>query len=253
MNEISGITNYSEKTARLTVLNSLIASKAQPGQFVIIKFSTDGERIPFSIIRTDRSSGTIDIIIHRADGLDEILGSLHEGDVLPDLLGPLGTPAKIEKEKTLIFCGDGNGFVPLLPLINASMVCGCKVHAIVSEISSKSGCMLSDINDACEHITVIEEESVPATLRKWMDEYHPDKVVMSGPTLLMKELASICREACIAADCVLNMLMIDGIGICGVCRVMVGGKQKQTCVDGPVFNAWEVDFDDIMNRQRSFV
>lgn len=253
MNEILKISHYSEKTARLVISNGIVASKAEPGQFVIIKFCETGQRIPFAIIRTDKDNGELDVIIHRGDGLDDILGLIHEGDVLPDLLGPLGTPAKIEKDKSIIFCGDGAGFVPLLPLIEAHRANGCRVHAIVSEFSSKSQCLLGDINSSCDALTIIDEHSVPETLRQWIELHRPDKIILSGPTLLMKQLTEIARASDIAADCVLNMLMIDGIGICGVCRVTVAGKQKQTCVDGPVFNAWDVDFDDIMNRQRSFI
>lgn len=253
MNEIKSISHYSDKTARLVISNGLIAAKAQPGQFVIIKFSEQGQRIPFAIIRADAANDEIDVIIHRGDGLDEILNNLKEDDVLPDLLGPLGMPAVVESDKTVIFCGDGAGFVPLLPLMDAYREKGCRIYALMSELSSKLQCLLGDINHNCDGMTVIDEASLPGTMRQWIEQYGPDKIILSGPTMMMKELAGIAKEKGVSADCVLNMLIIDGIGICGVCRVMVGGRQKQTCVDGPVFNAWEVDFDYILNRQRSFI
>lgn len=253
MNEIISISHYSEKSARIKIANRLIAAKAKPGNFVIVKFNTEGQRIPFSLVDWNAEVGYIDIIIHRADGLDDILKLIHEGGVLPDLLGPLGTAPEIPENKSLAFCGDGPGFVPLLPLIKAAKEKGCKIHAILSEQSSQSSCLLPDINQVCEALTVAAENTVPQILTQWIENYKPDKIVYSGPTHLVKELTGIARSHNIPADCVLNMLMIDGIGICGVCRVMVGGKQRQTCIDGPVFNAWEVDFDDILNRQRSFV
>lgn len=253
MNEIIKISHYSEKSARVTVGNHLVSSKAKPGQFVIIKFDPKGVRIPFPIVDCRSEEGEIDVIIHRADGLDEILPLIQEGGVLPDLLGPLGTPAVIEQGKTVLFIGDGSGFVPLLPLIRAYRSNGCKVLSIVSEQSSQTKCLLGDINSMCHELSVASEDSVPKIMEMWIDMFHPDKMIYSGPTMLVKHLTEIARQHDIPADCVLNMLMIDGIGICGVCRVLVGGKQKQTCIDGPIFNAWEVDFDYILNRQRSFV
>lgn len=253
MNEITKISHYSEKSAKVTIANKLVSSKARPGQFVIIKFDPKGLRIPFPIVECRPEEGELDVIIHRADGLDEILPLIQEGGVLPDLLGPLGTPAVLEKDKTVLFIGDGSGFVPLLPLIRAARANGCKVLSIVSEQSSQTKCLLGDINSMCHELSVASEDSVPQIMKMWIDMFHPDKMIYSGPTLLVKHLTEIAREHDILADCVLNMLMIDGIGICGVCRVMVGGKQKQTCIDGPIFNAWDVDFDYILNRQRSFV
>lgn len=253
MNEITKISHYSEKSAKVTIANKLVSSKARPGQFVIIKFDPKGLRIPFPIVECRPEEGELDVIIHRADGLDEILPLIQEGGVLPDLLGPLGTPAVPEKDKTVLFIGDGSGFVPLLPLIRAARANGCKVLSIVSEQSSQTKCLLGDINSMCHELSVASEDSVPQIMKMWIDMFHPDKMIYSGPTMLVKHLTEIAREHNIPADCVLNMLMIDGIGICGVCRVMVGGKQKQTCIDGPIFNAWDVDFDYILNRQRSFV
>lgn len=253
MNEIVKISHYSEKSARLRIANRLVASKAMPGHFVIIKFTEKGLRVPFSIVESIPDPGFIDIIIHRGDGLDDILKNVREGGVLPDLLGPLGIPAAIEHGKTIVFCGDGPGFVPLLPIIKASRQNGCKVLAIMSEESSQSKCLLGDVYNDCQILEVAPENGVAAMVRKWIALYHPDKFIFSGPTMLMKQLAELTKSYGIPADCVLNMLMIDGIGICGVCRVMVAGKQMQTCIDGPIFNAWDVDFDQMLNRQRSFV
>lgn len=253
MNEIIKISHYSEKSARVRIANRLVASKAAPGQFVIIKFSTDGMRIPFPIVEWDANEGFLDVIIHRGDGLDEILGHIEEGSVLPDLLGPLGRPAQIENGKSLLFIGDGPGFVPLLPLIRESRKAGCHVHSLVSEKSSLTKCLVGDIYEDCENLEIVNEENVVDVARRWIETHNISKLIYSGPTMMMKDLAELARSRSVAADCVLNMLMIDGIGLCGVCRVMVGGKQLNTCIDGPVFDALEVDFDYILNRQRSFV
>jgi len=253
MNEIISISPYSEKTARVRISNPDIATKYQPGHFVIIKFRKDGHRIPFSIIDADRQEGSIDIIIHRADGLDEILQMISPGESLPDLLGPLGNPAVIEPNQTILFFGDGAGVVPLLPLIKAAKEKGCRIKAVLSEQSSRTKCLLNEIEQDCETVVTVSDDNLLESAMSFVSGTPIDKVIMSGPTLIMKRLAKETKNKGIPADCLLNMLMIDGIGLCGICRVIVGGERKQTCTDGPIFNAHLVDFDQMFNRQRLFV
>lgn len=253
MNEIISIHKYSEKTARIRINNPVIAEKGEPGQFIIIKFNPEGIRIPFSIIDADREAGWIDIIIHRADGLDEVLEILQPGEVVPDLLGPLGNPAVIEPGTTLLFFGDGSGVVPLVPLIHEAKKRGCRVKAVLSEHSSRTQCLRSEIDEDCETVVTVSDDNLLESALNFVANEHIDKVIMSGPTMMMKRLSAETKKRGIPAECLLNMLMIDGIGLCGICRVIVGGKRKQTCTDGPIFNAHEVDFDQLFNRQRLFV
>ncbi|MCM1369514.1 MAG: hypothetical protein NC204_03985 [Candidatus Amulumruptor caecigallinarius] len=253
MNEIISITPYSDKTAKLKIYNPRIATKYQPGQFVIIKFYSDGHRIPFSIIESDQERGMIDVIIHRADGLDKILEAIRVGESLPDMLGPLGQPAKIERESKILFFGDGSGVVPLLPLMHYARSLKCKIYSVLSEHSSRTQCFLPDIESYCDKVVTTEDSDLYSSACNIMDYESIDKVVMSGPSLIMKRLAEETKIRCIPSECVLNMLMIDGIGLCGICRVIVGGERKQTCTDGPIFNAHLVDFDQLYNRQRLFV
>lgn len=256
MNEIVSISPYSEKTARVKIANDVIARKFQPGHFVIVKFYSDGHRIPFSIIEADADRGTFDIIIHRAQGLDEILSVLTPGEALPDLLGPLGNPAHITPGTRILFFGDGAGVVPLLPLIRAAKELGCRVKAVLSEQSSRTQCLLKEIEADSEEVVTVADEALIDSAMEFVEQapVQPiDKVIMSGPSMMMKRLAAETKSRKIPADCVLNMLMIDGIGLCGICRVIVGGERKQTCTDGPIFNAHLVDFDQMANRQRLFV
>lgn len=253
MNEIVNISAYSERTARVTIMNPNIARKCVPGQFVIIKFSKDGHRIPFSIIDADREAGTLDIIIHRADGLEHILSMIHIGESLPDLLGPLGNGAVINRETDILFFGDGAGVVPLLPLMNYAKRLGCSVMSVLSEESSRTQCLLSEIEREAAIVETVKDGDLISTAIDILDHRHIDKVFMAGPSLMMKRLAAETARRGIASDCVLNMLMIDGIGLCGICRVTVDGEQKQTCTDGPIFDAHKVDFDQLFNRQRLFV
>lgn len=253
MNEIINISPYSEKTARVRIQHEAISQKSRPGQFVIVKFSPDGQRIPFSVIDTYPDEGSFDIIIHRADGLDAILEMIQPGEKLPDVLGPLGNPARIEPEKNILFFGDGAGVVPLMPLIKAAHSKRCRVNAILSEHSSRTRCLLKEIERNCESVTTVADEDLLSTAIAHLSGEKVDKVFMSGPSLMMKRLAKETKHLGVTADCLLNMLMIDGIGLCGICRVIVNGERKQTCTDGPLFNAHLVDFDQLFNRQRLFV
>lgn len=253
MNEIVSVSSYSEKTARVRILNANIAKKYQPGHFVIIKFTEDGVRIPFSIIDADKEEGIIDIIIHRADGLDDILGKLRPGNVLPHLLGPLGIPWKVPQKEKVLFFGDGSGVVPLLPLIKAARRSGCEVISVLSEESSRTQCLRPEIESECTRVDTVTDDNLLQIVMQHLKRMDVERVVMSGPTLMMKKVANETKDHSIPAECVLNMLMIDGIGLCGICRVMVGGEIKKTCTDGPIFDAHKVDFDQMFNRQRLFI
>lgn len=159
----------------------------------------------------------------------------------------------IEPESRILFFGDGAGVVPLLPLIRAAKEKGCKVKAVLSEQSSRTQCLLNEIQRDCDAVVTVSDENMLESAINFVATEPIDKVLMSGPTLMMKRLANETKERGIPAECILNMLMIDGIGLCGICRVIVGGERKQTCTDGPIFDAHQVDFDQMFNRQRLFV
>lgn len=234
------------------ISNPMVASKARPGNFVVIRFSDDGVRLPFSIVDTDPQRGTIEIIIHRAEGLDEIQKLIKVGTELPDLLGPLGKAAVVDSGKRVLCCGDGAGFVPLLPIIRALHENGCEVISVMSERSDKTTCLSDEIENFSDRVILVKERPLEEVVGKAIEDFKIEKIWLSGPTMMMKEIAAIAEERDIPADCVLNMIMIDGIGLCGTCRVTVGGELKHTCQDGPVFDARKVDFDQLFNRQRLF-
>lgn len=252
MNEIKEIFPYSSRTVSVKIDNPTVARKAQPGNFVVIRFSDDGVRLPFSIVDTDPEHGTVEIIIHRAEGLDNILQLIKPGTELPDLLGPLGRPAKIDCGKRVLCCGDGAGFVPLLPIVRALHQNGCEVISVMSERSDKTTCLSDEIENFSDRVILAKDLPLEVVVEKAIDEFKIEKLWLSGPTMMMKEIAAIAERRDLPADCVLNMIMIDGIGLCGTCRVTVGGELKHTCQDGPVFDARKVDFDQLFNRQRLF-
>lgn len=252
MNEVIDIYQYSSRTMSVKINNPMVARRSQPGNFIMLRFDNEGPRFPFSIVEADADKGFIEIIIHRAEGLDDIQKGLKRGCQLPDLLGPLGRPAVIDKDCKVLCCGDGAGFVPLLPIIKALHENGCEVLSVMSEKSDKTTCLSDEIENYSDKVILVSDDKLREAVRKQIKERGVSKLWMSGPTSLMKDLEKIASEEGIAASCVLNMVMIDGIGLCGVCRVIVNGERKETCIDGPVFDAHLVDFDQLSNRQRLF-
>lgn len=252
MNEILEVFHYSDRTMSVKINNPMVAKKSKPGNFVVIRFSEDGARIPFAIVDTNPEHGVVEIIIHRAEGLETIQKILKPGNKLPDLLGPLGRPAPIDEKKRVLCCGDGAGFVALLPIIRALHEQGCEVISLMSEKSDKTTCLSEEIENFSDKVILVKDRSVAEVAAETIDKRSIEKMWISGPTMLMKELASVANQKDIPADCVLNMIMIDGIGLCGTCRVIVDGQLRQTCTDGPVFDARKVDFDQLFNRQRLF-
>ncbi len=252
MNEIKEIVHYSEYTAELRIYAPAVAKSCRPGHFVIVRFSNDGPRIPFTIVDSDTGAGTINIIIHTAAVLSEALASLKPGDCLPDLLGPLGQAVEIRNYGTVVCCGDGAGFVPMLPIVRALKKAGNRVISLFSEQSSQTACLQGKTSEYSEVIDVRDRSSVDV-LASLIHTQGIDKVFMAGPTAMIKNIAALTRSASIPSTCILNMTMVDGVGLCGICRVMVDGERKLTCIDGPSFDAHKVDFDQLLNRQRLFV
>lgn len=252
MNEIIEIFNYSARTAFVRFSNQEIANRAKPGNFIIIRFSENGPRLPFSITDVNREQGIVEIIIHRSEGIDNYRQHLVAGLSLPDVLGPLGKAAEIDTGKRVVCCGDGAGFIPLIPIIRALHENGCNVWAVMSEKTEKISCISDIVENYCDRVILADENNLEATIERVITENGIEKIWMAGPTGLLKDITEVAHRLDLPAQCVLNMIMIDGIGLCGCCRVMVDGQRKQTCIDGPAFDARKVDFDQLLNRQRLF-
>ncbi len=252
MNEVIEIFNFSARTAIIRFSNQEIAKRAEPGNFIIIRFCEDGPRLPFSITDVNREQGIVEIIIHRAQGIDQYKKFLAVGKALPDVLGPLGKAAEIDKGINVLCCGDGAGFIPLMPIIKALHENGCHVWAVMSEMTERITCISDEVENYCDRVILADEQNLDRTIERVINETDIQKIWMSGPTGLMKRITTTADRLDIPAQCILNMIMIDGIGLCGSCRVMVDGQRKQTCIDGPAFDARKVDFDQLMNRQRLF-
>ncbi|MCM1138833.1 MAG: sulfide/dihydroorotate dehydrogenase-like FAD/NAD-binding protein [Duncaniella sp.] len=254
MIQIKDIIRHSEHTAEVVIESPSIAASARAGHFVIIRFNEECPRIPFTIVDTDKDNGTFTIIIHKGARLTELINSLEVGYEILDLLGPLGQAFEVKNYGKVLCCGDGAGFVPLIPIIKALKKTGNNVTAILSEFSEKTSCLKSNAEKYADEILLSEDESETLCI---IDDFTSTKgvdlVIMTGPTHMMKKISEITMANHTSTLCILNMVMLDGVGLCGICRVMVDGVRKLTCIDGPIFDAHHVDFDQLQNRQSYFL
>ena len=234
----------------------LIAVKAQPGQFVILRADADGERIPLTISGSDRERGSVRIIFQLVGATTKKLGSLEEGDSIPDLVGPLGNPTPIEGLKKVCVVGGGVGCAIALPVAEKLHENGCEVHSIVG-FRSRDLVILENEFKACSDRYFLmtddgsagEKGVVTLPLERLIESGEKyDMVIAIGPLIMMKFVVKTTEPHGIPTTVSMNPIMIDGTGMCGGCRLTVGGKTRFACVDGPDFNGFEVDFDEAMKR-----
>ena len=236
---------------RMEIDAPLIAKKAKPGQFIILRAEADGERIPLTIAGYDREKGSVTIIFQIVGATTEKLNHLNEGDCLPDFVGPLGTPSHLDGLKKVCVIGGGVGCAIALPVAE-------ELHRLGAEVTS----IVEDEFKACsEHFTLMTDDgsrgehgNVTAPLKKLLESGERfDEVIAIGPLIMMKFVCLTTKEYDQKTIVSMNPIMVDGTGMCGGCRLTVGGKMKFACVDGPDFDGHEVDFDEAMSRARSYL
>lgn len=238
----------------------LIARKCLPGQFIMLRIDEDGERIPLTIADFDRALGSITLIFQEVGYTTRQMGQLAEGDSLLDLAGPLGKASHIEKFGTVICIGGGIGVAPVYPIARAYKQAGNKVISIIGarnagllilekEMAAVSDTLYITTDDGskgCKGLVIDPLQQMIAAGEKI------DVVMAIGPVVMMRSVAEVTRPHGIHTIVSLNPIMVDGTGMCGGCRVNVAEKNKFACVDGPEFNAHEVDFASLMTRQRMY-
>ncbi|MGN0490055.1 sulfide/dihydroorotate dehydrogenase-like FAD/NAD-binding protein [Ruminococcus sp.] len=234
----------------------LIAKKAEPGQFIILRVDEDGERIPLTVAGYDREAGTVRIIFQIVGATTEKLNHLEEGDCIHDFVGPLGVPTHTDGLKKVCVVGGGVGCAIALPVAEKLHELGCEVHSIVG-FRSKDLVILEDEFKACSDKFILmtddgsygEKGVVTAPLEKLInDGENYDLVITIGPLIMMKFVVKTTKPHNIPTTVSMNPIMIDGTGMCGGCRLTVGGETKFACVDGPDFDGFKVDFDEAMKR-----
>ncbi|WP_417401728.1 sulfide/dihydroorotate dehydrogenase-like FAD/NAD-binding protein [Hominenteromicrobium sp.] len=245
---------------RMEIEAPLIAKKAKPGQFIILRVDENGERIPLTVAGYDREKGTVTIIFQIVGATTEKLNHLNEGECLHDFVGPLGVPTHVDGLKKVCVIGGGVGCAIALPIAE-------ELHAIGAEVTSIIGfrnqdlVILEDEFKACsDHFTLMtddgsygEKGNVTAPLKTLLENGERfDEVIAIGPLIMMKFVCLTTKEYDQKTVVSMNPIMVDGTGMCGGCRLTVGGKTKFACVDGPDFDGHEVDFDEAMSRSRSY-
>lgn len=235
----------------------LVAKKAQPGQFIILRVDADGERIPLTVAGADPETGLVTIIFQIVGATTELLNHKQEGDFIQDFVGPLGKPTETEGLKSVCVVGGGVGCAIAWPVAKKLHELGCKVTSITG-FRSKDIVILEDEFEACsDRVVKMSDDGtwgghglVTAALEDLLkeDPEQFDEVIAIGPVIMMKFVCAVTRKYNVKTVVSMNPIMIDGTGMCGGCRLSVGGETRFACVDGPDFDGHLVDFDEAMSR-----
>lgn len=259
MNKIISKQHFSEKVVKLEIEAPLIAKARRAGHFVIVRCGEHGERIPLTIADADTKRGTITLVVQAVGDSTRKICALNVGDYLTDVVGPLGQATHIENYGTVVCCGGGVGVAPLLPIIRALKAAGNKVVSVLAGRSKDLIILEDEVRQSSDEVIIMTDDGsygqkglVTAGVEQVIKREKVDYVVTIGPAIMMKFVALLTKKYEIPTDCSLNAIMVDGTGMCGACRVNVGGKTRFVCVEGPEFDAHQVDFDGLMMRLKSY-
>lgn len=238
-----------------------IAAKVQPGQFIILRVNETGERIPLTVADKDPFAGTITLIYQVVGKTTALLRSLNEGDTIKDISGPLGKPAEVANVGTVVMVGGGTGVAILHHVAKAFKEAGNYVISIIGAKDKEMLILEREMLAISDELIITTDDGsygqmgfVTDPLKKYLEERHDIKLVYAiGPIIMMKFITQLTKKHEVKTMVSLNPIMIDGTGMCGGCRVKVGDKTKFCCVDGPDFDAFEVDFEELLNRNSLYI
>ena len=238
----------------------LVAKKAEPGQFVILRVDADGERIPLTVAGYEREKAHEDIIYQIVGATTAKLNMKKEGDSIQDFVGPLGKPTQVEGLKSVCIVGGGVGCAIALPVARKLHELGCRVHSIIGFRSKELLILEEEFAAVSDKLTVMTDDGsygrkgvVTEPLKEALEAGEAyDEIITIGPLIMMKFVVATAKPFGVKTTVSMNPIMIDGTGMCGGCRLTVGGKTKFACVDGPDFDGYEVDFDEAMERGRMY-
>jgi len=259
MNRIIEKEYLSEKVVRMVVEAPLIARSRKPGHFVIVIADEKGERIPLTIAEADIDKGTITLVIQAVGASTAQICGMNEGDSLHDVVGPLGRATKIENVGTVVCAGGGVGVAPMLPIIQAMKKAGNRVISVLAARNKDLIILRDQVAASSDEVVIMTDDGsdgekglITTGVEKILKREPVGEVITIGPAIMMKFVAELTRRYDVPTVCSLNTIMVDGTGMCGACRVTVGGKTRFVCIDGPEFDAHQVDFDGMMARMRAF-
>jgi len=253
-----------EEIAENIILNEIkapdIAKKAKPGQFVLVKANEHGERIPLTISMSDKTKGTITIIYMVVGKSTKIFSLLNKGDFFEDVIGPLGMPTHIEKLDKVICVGGGTGIAVLYPIAKGFVEKGSNVDVILGARNKNLLILKNEMDNISKNLMICTDDGsdgrkgfVTDALKDELEKENADLVVAIGPVMMMKAVSDLTKKYNVKTLVSLNPIMIDGTGMCGCCRVSIGGKTKFACVDGPEFDGHEVDFNELQMRLTAYI
>ncbi len=249
-----------EQVKRMVIEAPLVAKKAEPGQFIIFRIDENGERVPLTIADYDREAGTVTIIFQEVGKSTRQLGSLEAGDFILDFVGPLGRASELEGVKKAAVIGGGLGTAIAYPQAKKLNELGCEVHSVAGFRNKDLIILEEELNAVSKKTMIMTDDGsngnkgfVTNALRELIESGEQyDMVIAIGPLVMMKAVCAVTKEFGIKTIVSMNPVMIDGTGMCGGCRVTVGGETKFACVDGPDFDGHLVDFDAAIRRQAMF-
>ncbi|MFZ4396087.1 MAG: sulfide/dihydroorotate dehydrogenase-like FAD/NAD-binding protein [Kiritimatiellia bacterium] len=261
MNRIISRRQLSAEVFRMEIEAPLIAQERKAGQFVIVQVDLDwGERVPLTIADADPAAGTITLIFQTVGRTTHLLADKQPGETIAALLGPLGQPTHIENLGTVVCVGGGIGVAPMHPIAQAMKAAGNRVIVIMGARNRELLILEDEMKRIADELMIVTDDGsygrkalVTQPLKELCERTpKPDCVVAIGPPVMMKFCAETTRPFAVHTLVSLNTIMVDGTGMCGGCRVTVGGKTKFVCVDGPEFDGHQVDFDNMMKRLRAY-
>ncbi len=259
MNKIVKKEQFSEKVFKLVVEAPLIAKSRKAGHFVIVRVGEHGERMPLTIADSDVEAGTITLVVQKVGYSSTKLCDLNEGDYITDVVGPLGQATHIEKFGTVVCAGGGVGVAPMLPIIKALKAAGNKVISVLAGRTKELIILEDEVRKHSDEVIIMTDDGsygqkgvVTVGIEQVILREKVDKCFAIGPAIMMKFCCLLTKKYNVPTDVSLNTIMVDGTGMCGACRITVGGKTRFVCVDGPEFDGHEVDFDEMFKRMGAF-
>lgn len=259
MNKIISKEHFSEKVFKLVIEAPLIAKSRKAGHFVIVRVGEKGERMPLTIAAADPVKGTITLVVQEVGLSSTRLCELNEGDYITDVVGPLGKATHIENFGTVVCAGGGVGVAPMLPIVQALKAAGNGVITVLAGRTKDLIILEKEMRESSDEVIIMTDDGsygkkglVTEGVEEVIKREKVDKCFAIGPAIMMKFVCLLTQKYQIPTDVSLNTIMVDGTGMCGACRITVGGKTKFVCVDGPEFDGHQVDFDEMLKRMGAF-
>lgn len=259
MNKILKKEQFSEKVFCLEVEAPLIAHSCKPGQFIIVRVDKNSERVPYTIAKADDQKGTLTLVIQEVGLSSTKFCNLNEGDFVEDIVGPLGNPSPIENFGTVICAGGGIGIAAILPILTALKQAGNKVISVLAGRTANLVIMIDEVKKYSDEVIIMTDDGslgqkgvVTVGVEEVINREKVDRVIAIGPPIMMKFTSLMAQKYNVPNTVSLNTIMVDGTGMCGACRLTIGGKTKFVCIDGPEFDGDLVDWDEMFKRMGTF-